>query len=105
MIDPHSFIAVKRDGSSHRSGEIAGFVEALVSGAVEPCQASAWLMAAFLRGLDESETLELTLAMRDSGRILAWPDDPRPLSDKHSTGGVGDKISLVLAPLAAAAGL
>lgn len=105
MIDPHSFIAAKRDGCSHCSGEIGEFIEALVSGAVEPCQASAWLMAAFLRGLDEAETLELTLAMRDSGRILEWPDDPRPLSDKHSTGGVGDKISLILAPLAAAVGL
>lgn len=105
MIDPRPFIAAKRDGAPHRSGEIGRFVEAIVSGAVEPCQASAWLMAAFLRGLDEAETLELTTAMRDSGRILVWPDDPRPLSDKHSTGGVGDKISLVLAPLAAALGL
>jgi pyrimidine-nucleoside phosphorylase len=62
-------------------------------------------MAMYIRGMSHEETVELTLGTRDSGSLLAWPRDPRPLADKHSTGGVGDKISLVLAPLAAAMGL
>jgi pyrimidine-nucleoside phosphorylase len=66
---------------------------------------SAWLMAAFLNGLDERETLALTDAMLESGRVLALESVKRPKVDKHSTGGVGDKISICLAPAAAAAGL
>src|SRR5438128_9313151 len=62
---------------------------------------AAFLMAIFFRGLDTEETTALTLAMRDSGDVLKFPHDPRPLVDKHSTGGVGDKVSLPLAPLLA----
>src|SRR3989440_7365132 len=61
-------------------------------------------MAVFFRGLDTSETTALTLAMRDSGELLKFPKDERPLVDKHSTGGVGDKVSLPLAPLLACLG-
>src|SRR5439155_3301967 len=61
-------------------------------------------MAIYFRGMTEAETRELTLAMRDSGDVLQFPPDPRPLVDKHSTGGVGDKVSLVLAPLLACLG-
>ena len=67
-------------------------------------QLAAFLMAIYFRGLDDSETTALTLAMRDSGDILQFPADPRPLVDKHSTGGVGDKVSLPLAPLLACLG-
>jgi len=65
---------------------------------------AAFLMAVCFRGLDASETATLTLAMRDSGRVLRFPADPRSLVDKHSTGGVGDKVSLPLAPLLACLG-
>src|SRR5436309_15341552 len=61
-------------------------------------------MAVYFRGLDPGETSALTLAMRDSGDVLCFPEDPRPLVDKHSTGGVGDKVSLPLAPLLACLG-
>src|SRR6185436_11198358 len=65
---------------------------------------AALLMAILFRGLDATETRVLTVALRDSGQRLAFPNDPRPLVDKHSTGGVGDKVSLVLAPLLACLG-
>lgn len=68
-------------------------------------QVSAWLMAAFLNGLDESESDALTAALIHSGREFDWSDLRRPSADKHSTGGVGDKISLILAPLVAACGV
>jgi pyrimidine-nucleoside phosphorylase len=99
------FIAEKRDGLEHPGGRIREFIESLSDGSAEPVHASAWLMAAYIRGLSPRETTELTLAIRDSGRVLEWPSDPRPLADKHSTGGVGDKISLILAPLCTAMGL
>jgi pyrimidine-nucleoside phosphorylase len=67
-------------------------------------QVAALLMAILFRGLDATETRALTVALRDSGQRLAFPNDPRPLVDKHSTGGVGDKVSLVLAPLLACLG-
>src|ERR1039457_2398372 len=60
---------------------------------------AAFLMAVYFRGLTQAETSTLTLAMRDSGDVLRFPEDPSPLVDKHSTGGVGDKVSLPLAPL------
>ncbi len=78
-------------------------VQWLVDGVVEEkvtrAQAAAWLAFVYCRGLSRAATVALTRAMTHSGDILAWPDDGRPLIDKHSTGGVGDKVSLVLAPL------
>src|SRR5690349_24458211 len=65
---------------------------------------AAFLMAVYFRGLNREEVTALTLAMRDSGDKLEFPKDPRPLVDKHSTGGVGDKVSLPLAPLLACLG-
>lgn len=98
-------LALKRDGGRCPGGSLSEFARGVAAGEVADYQASAFLMAAFIRGLDRDETVELTLGIRDSGTVLSWPDDPRPLADKHSTGGVGDKISLVLAPLAASMGL
>ncbi|MBL6766118.1 MAG: thymidine phosphorylase [Verrucomicrobiae bacterium] len=99
-----TIIETKRDGGSHDSATIRELVNRFTSGEVPDYQMAAWLMAVFFRGLSPAETEDLTLAMRDSGRVLAWPEDPRPVVDKHSTGGVGDKVSLVLAPLLAALG-
>lgn len=94
----------KRDGRELATDEIRSLVDAAARGDVPDYQLSAWLMAVYFRGMSPAEVRDTTLAMRDSGRVLEWPEDPRPLVDKHSTGGVGDKVSLVLAPLLAALG-
>src|SRR5437868_1151830 len=80
-------------------------IVAFTGGQIPDYQMAAFLMAVYFRGLNTAETSALTLAMRDSGETLKFPDDPRPLVDKHSTGGVGDKVSLPLAPLLACLGL
>ncbi|MEN8208329.1 MAG: thymidine phosphorylase [Candidatus Fermentibacteria bacterium] len=97
-------IAATRDGIRIPGDDIYEFAAAIGSGEIPDYQAAAWLMAAYIKGLSKEETLALTFAMRDSGSVMKWSDGP-PLADKHSTGGVGDKISLILAPLIAAAGL
>jgi len=99
-----SLIESKRDGQTFSLDQIGGFVSAYVAGKVPDYQMAAMLMAIFFRGLDVSETRALTFAMRDSGEVLKFPKDSRPLVDKHSTGGVGDKVSLPLAPLLACLG-
>lgn len=99
-----ALIEAKRDGRTLTLDEISNVVRSFAAGGVPDYQMSALLMAVFFRGLTEAETEALTFAMRDSGRVLAWPKDPRPVVDKHSTGGVGDKVSLVLAPLLACLG-
>jgi pyrimidine-nucleoside phosphorylase len=108
-VEPHSspveLIKKKRDGMSHSPGEIRSLCDGLVQGRVADYQMSAWLMAALLNGLDESETHELLVAMLESGKRLTLPSVKLPKVDKHSTGGVGDKISLCLAPLVAACGV
>ncbi len=98
-------IAKKRDGATHEPGEIRRLIEGLVAGELADYQMSAWLMAAFLRGLDTRETLELTDAMLESGSVLDLGDVPGVKVDKHSTGGVGDKVSICLAPIVAACGV
>lgn len=97
-------IAATRDGIRIPRNDIYEFAAAMGSGEIPDYQIAAWLMAAYMRGLPREETVALTLAMRDSGTVIQWSDGP-PLADKHSTGGIGDKISLILAPLVAAAGL
>jgi pyrimidine-nucleoside phosphorylase len=97
-------IEAKRDGRALTADEIRNFVTRVVSGQAPDYQVSALLMALFFRGLNTEETRHFTLAMRDSGEMLEFPKDPRPLVDKHSTGGVGDKVSLPLAPLLACLG-
>jgi pyrimidine-nucleoside phosphorylase len=94
----------KRDGMRLTSEEIGAFVLGAVKGAVPEYQTTAFLMATYFRGMDLEETCALTKAMIESGRRVEF-DDGRPKIDKHSTGGVGDKISLVLAPLVASLGV
>jgi thymidine phosphorylase len=101
---PQEIIARKRDRKELSAAEIAVFVDGLVDGGIGDAQAGAFAMAVVLNGMDEAETLALTRAMAASGRRLVWADLPGPALDKHSTGGVGDKVSLILAPLLAAAG-
>ncbi len=103
MLNPIAFLEAKRDGRSHSEEEIRAFVSEAQAGRVADYQVSAWLMAAFLRGLSEEETAALTLALADSGERVSFPPD-WPVVDKHSTGGVGDKATLVCVPLAAAGG-
>jgi pyrimidine-nucleoside phosphorylase len=99
-----SLIESKRDGQTLTPDQIGNFVHEFTAGTIPDYQMAAMLMAIFFRGLDSVETRALTLAMRDSGDVLKFPQDPRPLVDKHSTGGVGDKVSLPLAPLLACLG-
>jgi len=93
-----------RSGDAQSAEAIEAFVAGVVDGSVSRPQAAAWLAWAFQRGLSDGETVALTRAMTHTGHVMAWPDGPE-LVDKHSTGGVGDKVSLVLAPLWAELGL
>ncbi len=98
-------IRKKRDGHELSSAEINHLVNGYTSGSIPDYQASAWLMAALLRGLSRVETAALTDAMLHSGQVLDLSEFQAPKIDKHSTGGVGDKTSLVLAAVAAAGGV
>lgn len=102
---PQEIIRRKRDGKELTREEIAGFIEGLTRETVSEGQVAAFAMATFFRGMSRDEVIALTLAMRDSGDVLAWADAGRPVADKHSTGGVGDNVSLMLAPVVAACGL
>jgi thymidine phosphorylase len=101
---PQEIIRRKRDGAVLSEDEIAAFVAGLNDGSIGEGQIAAFAMAIFFRGLGRAETAALTRAMQRSGTTLDWSDLPGPALDKHSTGGVGDKVSLVLAPLVAACG-
>ncbi|MEY2440012.1 MAG: hypothetical protein QOI34_1397 [Verrucomicrobiota bacterium] len=96
-----SLIEKKRDGQELTAEEIAALVVDFTDGKIPDYQMSAWAMAVFFRGMTPKETRHLTDAMMNSGRVLKYPKKSPPKIDKHSTGGVGDKISLVLAPLLA----
>ena len=102
---PQEIIAHKRDGQGLSQAEVEQFVSGVVSGDFKDYQSSALLMAIMLNGMTSDETGWLTEAMMRSGRIVELPEITRPKVDKHSTGGVGDKVSLILAPLVAACGL
>ena len=104
MILPQEIIAKKRDRQALTPAEIDIIVQGLVDGGIGDAQAGAFAMAVVLNGMDEVETVALTKAMVASGKRLTWPNLPGPVLDKHSTGGIGDKVSLILAPLLAAAG-
>jgi pyrimidine-nucleoside phosphorylase len=97
-------IESKREGKTLTPEQIQGFVREFTAGKIPDYQMAAMLMAIYFRGLNTAETTALTLAMRDSGDVLKFPKDKRPLVDKHSTGGIGDKVSLPLAPLLACLG-
>jgi pyrimidine-nucleoside phosphorylase len=98
-------IEIKRDGGTHTADELQRMVDAFVSGEMPDYQMAAWLMAAFIRGLDSEETAALTGAMARSGRMVDLSAVPGVKVDKHSTGGVGDTTTLVLAPLVASCGV
>ena len=102
MLAPE-VIRRKRDGATLSAEEIAFLVGGIADGGLSDAQVGALAMAFFLRGLDADERVALTRAMRDSGTVLEWDLD-KPVLDKHSTGGVGDKVSLILAPILAACG-
>ncbi|PZP51545.1 MAG: thymidine phosphorylase [Agrobacterium fabrum] len=102
---PQEIIRRKRDGLPLAPQEIAAFIETLSKDGISEGQAAAFAMAVFFRGMNRNEMVALTLAMRDSGDVLSWSDIGRPVADKHSTGGVGDNVSLMLAPIVAACGL
>ena len=99
-----SLIESKREGKILAPEQIQEFIRDFTAGKIPDYQMAAMLMAIYFRGLDTAETTALTLAMRDSGDVLKFPKDKRPLVDKHSTGGIGDKVSLPLAPLLACLG-
>ena len=103
---PAEAIALKRDGGKLSAAQITHFVDGLASGGWSDAQAGAMAMAIVLRGMDHAETVQLTRAMTHSGDVLDWRDAALdgPVLDKHSTGGVGDKVSLMLAPIVAACG-
>src|SRR5881227_4057945 len=96
-----SLIEKKRDGHTLTTKEIKSLVEDFVVGDIPDYQMSALAMAVFFRGMTSAETHHLTRAMMHSGRMLHYPPGSPPKVDKHSTGGIGDKVSLVLAPLLA----
>ena len=101
---PQEIIRKKRDGQPLAAAEIAEFVAGIAPGRVSEGQVAALAMAIFFNGMSRDEAVALTLAMRDSGDVLDWSDLPGPVTDKHSTGGVGDNVSLMLAPIVAACG-
>ena len=105
MSLPVALIAAKRDRKRLSDAEIHELIEGFMENRIADYQMSAWLMAARLNGLDRRETLALTNAMLHSGKILELKSIRSPRVDKHSTGGVGDKISLCLAPLVACCGV
>jgi len=100
---PQEVIRRKRDGAALTREEVRDFISGLTAGSVSEGQVAAFAMAVFFRGMSREEAVGLTLAMRDSGTVLRW-DLPGPVVDKHSSGGIGDNISLMLAPMLAACG-
>lgn len=102
-MDARAIIATIRDGKHPTPEALRWFAQGLADGTVTDAQAGAFAMAVLLKGLGESGRVALTTGMRDSGKVLQW-DMPGPVLDKHSTGGIGDCVSLLLAPALAACG-
>jgi thymidine phosphorylase len=101
---PQEIIARKRDALPLTPEEIRQFIQGVTADTVSEGQIAAFAMAIYLNGMTREEAVALTLAMRDSGDVLHWPELGEAVVDKHSTGGVGDNVSLVLAPAVAACG-
>ncbi|MEC7949047.1 MAG: thymidine phosphorylase, partial [Myxococcota bacterium] len=99
-----TILTIRREGGRLSASQIDAFVRGVVDGSVTRSQAAAFLAFTAVRGMDDEETAALTRAMAASGDELSWPGLDGPIVDKHSTGGVGDKVSLVLAPLWAVLG-
>ena len=97
-MDPRSIIATKRDGGSLSPDEIASFLSRYVKGEIADYHAAALLTSIYIHGMQPEELVEWTRAMLHSGTTLSFEDVDRPIVDKHSTGGVGDKVSIPLAP-------
>lgn len=104
MLLTQELIRAKRDGQALSKEALKDFVNGVARGKVGDAQIGAFAMAVYCQGMSMAEQLAFTLAMRDSGRCLSWPGLDGPVLDKHSTGGVGDLVSLVLAPMMAACG-
>lgn len=101
---PQEIIRKKRNKQNLTPEEISFFIKGVTDGSIADSQAAALTMAVFLNGMTPDETAALALSMRDSGDVLHWRGLNGPIVDKHSSGGVGDKVSLMLAPLIAACG-
>ena len=106
MLLPQEIIRHKRDKQVLPSEEIRAFIAGVTENTVSEAQIAAFTMAVFLNGMNRQECVDLTLAMRDSGRVMEWQSLglDGPIVDKHSTGGVGDVVSLMLGPMFAACG-
>lgn len=102
---PQEVIINKRNGEKLPKEDIARFIAGFAEGTVSHAQAGAFAMAIYFQDMSMDERVALTLAMRDSGTVLDWSDLDGPVADKHSTGGVGDNVSLMLAPILAAIGI
>ncbi len=102
---PQWLIEKKRDGNALNDEEIRAFIAGYTDGSIPDYQMAAMAMAIFFQGMTAEETAVMTDAMMRSGDLVTFDGWPRPTADKHSTGGIGDKLSLMIAPLAAAAGL
>ncbi|WIY53315.1 thymidine phosphorylase [Devosia sp. YIM 151766] len=102
---PQEIILKKRNGEALAGADIAQFIAGFAEGSVSEAQAAAFAMAIYFRDMSMDERVALTLAMRDSGAVLDWSELDGPVADKHSTGGVGDNVSLMLAPILAAIGI
>ena len=104
MLLPQEIIRTKRDGLSLSADKIQGFVDGLVNGSFNDAQVGSMAMAIFQQGMEIEEIVAFTKAMMNSGDVLSWPELDGPVVDKHSTGGVGDKVSFMLAAIVAACG-
>ncbi|MFT6919551.1 MAG: thymidine phosphorylase [Cognaticolwellia sp.] len=104
MLLPQEIIRTKRDGGSLSQAQIQSFVDGLVTSDFNDAQAGSMSMAIFQKGMQTREIIDFTMAMKHSGDVLSWPELNGPVVDKHSTGGVGDKVSFMLAAIVAACG-
>ena len=104
MMLPQEIIRIKRNGQTLNDSQINSFVNGLVDGSFSDSQVGAMAMAIFQKGMSVDEKVTLTKAMMNSGDVLSWEGYDAPIVDKHSTGGVGDKVSFMLAAIVSACG-